>query len=197
MAVGNSTGSTFTIICTVLLLLGCLFGSCQKDLNYEEWVEQELADGARYDEVLLDYRLGMDTREFYEHGVELNQQGIVYGMSQIVYPFDELPYPATMDIVGNFHEGLLYELFCTISYDDWTPGTPEYFTDRMIPELIEYFEELHGPGFRQIEHPEHERDAWIKIDGNRRISIYPLNELHVNIEYFDLTVSDEAPRYAR
>ncbi|MEX2602414.1 MAG: hypothetical protein WD355_12235 [Balneolaceae bacterium] len=181
----------------LLLFTGICFISCNREIDYDTWVEQELSKEFREDEVLLGYRLGMETRDFYHHGVELNQRDIVRGMSQIIYPFEELPYPATIHIVGNFHEDRLYELFCSIKYDDWNPGNSEYFTDRMIPELIDYFEELYGSGFRKIEHPEHEREAWIKIDGNRRISIYPINEMYVNIEFFDLTVSDEATRYVR
>jgi hypothetical protein len=64
----------------------------------------------------------------------------------------------------------------------------EYQSDKLLEELVDNYEDIYGEGFIKAEHPETGRMAWIKIDGNRRISLYKKNDRVVHVEFLDLSV---------
>lgn len=176
-----------------LILLLLTFISCQNKTDYERVVERELSKDVRYDSLFLGYEFGMHSKEFFKHSWELNQQQIVTGGAQVEYELKELSSPARMVFYPDFHNERIYRMPIEISYKAWAPWNRELYSDTLITELIDYYEDIYGSGFFKTSHPDPNvnTEAWIKIDGNRRITIYKKDEMTARVEFLDLSVKRE------
>lgn len=166
---------------------------CGRKSGYHEMVERELAKGIREDSLFLGIQLGMTQKEFFSHCWELNHQKLVHeGPSNLTieYKMEELDYPATMNFYPAFHEDNIYRMPVTISYDAWAPWNKYLFADSLQLDVLKFFEKKYGKGFIKIEHPKRGA-AYVKVDGNRRISIFKGNDMSVKVLYTDILVEKE------
>lgn len=165
-----------------------LIVSCEQKTDYEKLVQRELNKGVRHDSLFLGYEFGMERQEFFDYSFELNQKKVITGGTQIEYDLEELPHDAKMLFFPEFHEERIYRMPVEVSYKAWAPWNKNLFSDSLIVDLLELYEEDYGPGFIQATHPENGREAWIKVDGNRRISIFKKDDMTARIEFLDLSV---------
>lgn len=171
----------------LFLFMIAFIASCDQSSEYERLVKSELDRGVRYDSLFLGYELGMHRQHFLDHSWELNQQQVITGGVQVEYKLENLPSRATMKFYPHFKNDRIYRMPIEISYDSWAIWNREFHSDSLIVALIDLYEDIYGPGFIQINHPEVEKESWIKVDGNRRISIYPKDDRIARIEFLDLT----------
>lgn len=165
--------------------------SCEQKTEYQQMVEQELNKGIRNDSLFLGYRFGMERQDFFDHSWNLNQQKIITGGTYVEYKLDELSSTATMNFFPEFHDDKIYRIPIEVQYDSWAPWNKDLFADSLIVELVDLFEDTYGPGFIQTIHPDVGKPSWIKVDGNRRISIYRKDDMKARIEFLDLSVDRE------
>lgn len=175
----------------ILLSFLVIISACEQKTEYERLVQNELDREVRYDTLFLGYELGMERQDFFEHSWDLNQQNIITGGTQIEYPLKELSSDARMVFYPRFHSNRLVRMPIEISYNSWAIWNRELYSDYLIDELIEYFEEMYGPGFIFTAIPDLNREAWTKIDGNRRILIYPKDDMVARVEILDLSVDQD------
>jgi hypothetical protein len=172
-----------------LLLL--ILGSCSKKAKYENWVERELASGVRQDSLFLGLTLGMTSKNFYAQCWELNKQGLIRqgtGNTSVEYRLeDELKHPATMNFYPNFHGDIIHEMPVRFKYDAWAPWNKELQADSLQLDVLQLMQEWYGEEFMDVTHPIH-GTAYVRIDGNRRISIFKENESNVMVMFTDLTI---------
>lgn len=174
----------------LILLIPFLF-TCEQKSEYERLVQEELNKDVRHDSLFLGYEFGMQREEFFDYSWELNQQQIITGSTQIEYTFEDLSHKATMVFFPDFYEDRIYRMPVEIHYNAWAPWNRNLFSDSLIVELVDLYEEIYGPGFIKTIHPEVEKEAWIKVDGNRRISIYRKDDMTTRVEFLDLSVRRE------
>lgn len=174
-----------------IFLILMVFISCENESEYEQLVERELNKDVRHDTLFLGYEFGMESEDFFNHSWELNQQQVVTGGDQIEYEIEELSSPARMIFYPEFHDNRIYRMPVEISYKSWAPWNRELYSDSLITELLEWYRDIYGPGFIRTTHPEIKKEAWIKVDGNRRISIYRKDDMKVRVEFLDLSVNQE------
>jgi hypothetical protein len=179
-------GKLFLLIVPLLIL-----SSCEQKSEYEQLVEKELSKDVRHDSLFLGYELGMEKEQFFQHSWELNQKRVIDGGVQITYDLEELSSPAKMDFYPDFHNERIYRMPVEISYKAWAPWNPGLSSDSLMVELVDLYREKYGKGFIQDRLPEINKEAWIKVDGNRRISIYRKDEMTVRVEFLDLSVKRE------
>lgn len=168
-----------------------ILGSCEQKSEYEQLVERELSKEVRHDSLFLGYELGMENEQFFQHSWDLNQKKIVEGGVQVKYDLDELSSPAQMVFYPDFHDDRIYRMPVEISFKAWAPWNPELSSDSLIVELVDLYREKYGKGFIQAKLPEIDKKAWVKVDGNRRISIYRKDEMTVRVEFLDLPIRRE------
>lgn len=167
--------------------------NCGRKSDYHEMVDKELAKGIREDSLFLGIQLGMTQKEFFSHCWELNQQKLIHessGNFTVEYKMEELNHPARMNFYPAFHDDKIYQMPVTISYDAWAPWNKHLFGDSLQLDVLKFFEKKYGEGFIKIEHPE-KGAAYVKVDGNRRISIFKENDMSVKVLYTDLLVEKE------
>ena len=164
-----------------------IFIACDNRTPYEKMLQRELDSGIRQDTLFLGYYLGMPKQEFFDHSWELNQRKIVRGDSFVRYRLEGYSNDATMIFYPDFKEGRIHRMPVEIQFDAWAIWNRELYSDSLIVEVLNNFEEIYGSGFIQAVHPQAGKPAWIKIDGNRRISVYRHDDRKVRVEFLDLT----------
>lgn len=171
----------------LILSLGIIF-ACNKKSEYRLMVEKELSKGVRYDSLFLGYELGMSRSDFYSYSWDLNKKKLVRqgpSNSSVEYELDELPHPATMYYYPEFKDDKIYLMKVVISYDGWAPWNPELGSDSLQIDVVKLLKDWYGPGF--IERNLNENGpTYVKVDGNREISVSKMTETSVSVIYKDL-----------
>lgn len=161
--------------------------SCEQKTEYERRVETELNKNIRVDSLFLGYHFGMTTDEFFEYSWDLNKREIVTGQSAVTYKIENLKSPAIMSFYPQFKDNKIYKMPVQVQYEGWAPWNRELFSDSLMVDLVELYEEKYDGDFFIAVHPESNKEAYMDIQGNRRISIFEHDDRIVNVEFLDLT----------
>jgi hypothetical protein len=178
----------------MIVISGFIISGCSPRSNYERRLKHELASGVRYDSLFLGLYFGMPEKEFYVHCWKLNQKGMIkQGESNTTAEYklkNELKFPALMDFYPKFMEGKIFEMPVSFKYEGWAPWNKTLSSDNLQKELLKWYENVYGRGFMEVKHPVH-GTAYVKIDGNRRITIFKQDDLHVWAVLTDMSVKKD------
>jgi len=178
----------------LFFLLAVVFFSCTPRSQYERRLKSELASGIRQDSLFLGLRLGMTDLDFYTRCWALNRQGLIKqgtGNNTVEYALEkELKYPATMNFYPNFQQGKIYEMPVQFVYNGWAPWNKEYSSQTLEEDVLAWYTNIYGDSFIKVEHPKW-GSAYVKIDGNRRITIFKEDDSHVWAVFTDMTVTKD------
>jgi hypothetical protein len=175
-------------VAVAFLIVTLFLQGCNSEMNYESLVEKELSSGVQNDSLFLGYHFGMEREEFRNESWKMNQQGIMTGFVDIYYEFDDLKSTATMEFYPTFTNDKISRIPVRVSYNSWSPWNEEYWTAELQKDLIEYYSEDYDIEFNEIYVPEIEKTAFVNIEGNREIRIYPVSESQVMVDFIDLNV---------
>lgn len=182
----------------IVLLLGiCCFFACNSKSKYHQTVERELASGVRYDSLFFGFHFGMSSKDFYDHCWKMNKKGSFRqgATNHTVWAkIEELDHPAGMDFYPNFYEDKIAGMPVTFTYDSWAPWNKHLGADSLKLDVVELLEKWYGKGFIKIKNPAKLKlagDAYVKVDGNRRITVYNKDDTKVIVDYIDLTKKEE------
>ena len=173
-----------------LLLLTC---ACTPKNKYEEMVEAGLASKVRYDSLFFGLHFNMTADEFFQHCFEMNQQGIFFqnpNGTEVQYKFkNEFKDTVIFNFFPNLENKAIHELRGHLYYQHWTPYQKKYSADSLQLEVVELFERWYGGTFVKIPNPQELLgDIYVKIDGNRKISIYNnLDNRKVEVWFVDIS----------
>lgn len=175
---------------TVLAVMTALIlGGCTPGKKYEHRLEKELASGVRYDSLFMGISFGMTEDEFFDHCWKLNKENLVkQGTSNMSVEYEtkeELKHPATMNFYPVFGDGKIVEMPVRFIYNGWAPWNKELSANKLALDVKLWYERIYGKGFITVTHPM-KGEAYTKIDGNRRITIYNENDLHVWAIFTDM-----------
>ncbi len=163
---------------------------CKNTSEYSAMEARELASDLRSDSLFFGMYLGMPTKDFYTHCWELNKKGLVrQGASNtsVHYEIPDFKEPAGMDFYPRFHDDKIIEMPLTFTYKAWSPWNKSLFADSLKLEVLDLMKEWYGDGFIEVKDPRSlSGSAWVKLDDNRRISIYNLNDSKVQVDITDL-----------
>lgn len=177
------------IIISVLIISGC-----SPRAKYDRMLKRELASGIRNDSLFLGLYFGMSEKEFYIHCWKLNQKGMIkQGETNTTAEYqlkNELGYPAVMDFYPRFMQGKISEMPVTFKFTGWTPWNKVLASTNLQNKVLKFYEKSYGSGFIKVKHPVH-GTAYVKINGNRSITIFIGDELRVWAVFTDLTVKKE------
>jgi hypothetical protein len=175
-----------------VLLAGIILLGCSPKSRYERRLKQELASGERYDTLFMGIYLGMSDKDFYSHCWLLNREGLIRqgsgNMSVQRELKDELKHPATMDFYPEFGQGKIVEMPVKYVYTGWAPWNKELSSESLQADILNKYSRMYGKGFIKVEHPDRGA-AYIKIDGNRRITIYTENDMNVWAIFTDMSAA--------
>jgi len=183
------TGITRFIL--LLAISAVTVPGCTPKAKYERKLKHELASGMRYDSLFMGLYLGMPQKDFYTHCWELNKQGLIkQGSTNTTVEYqvkDELKHPATMNFYPNFVQGKISEMPVRFNYKGWAPWNKALLSDSLQLDLLNWYKKVYGKDFMKVEHPTNGA-AYIKLDGNRRITIFREGDLNVWAVFTDMLV---------
>jgi len=162
----------FLSICVIAFLS---LANCSEKAKYERMVKDGLESGVRHDTLFLGFWLGMTSEEFYKKCWDLNKEGMLKqgeGNTSVLYKMtDELKATVKVNFYPEFYNDKIYQMPVTFQYEAWSPWNKEFSGDTLHIELLSVFERWYGKGFMEVD-KEMKGKAYVKIDGNRRISLY-------------------------
>jgi hypothetical protein len=164
---------------------------------YKKLVKQETESGKRVDSLFFGIRFGMTSKEFYAHCWELNKKGIFTdGLNNmaVLYKLNhsELKHEASMNFYPEFYENKIYKMPVTFQYVSWAPWNKNLFADSLKDEVLQLYKKWYPGGNDFLKMDDEEKGTiYIKVDGNRRITIGRYNDLQVKVDYTDLSVKQK------
>ncbi len=165
---------------------------CSQQNAYYELEQRELAKNIRHDSLFFGLYLGMTSKDFYVHCWNLNKQGLIRqgaANTSVFYEINEFKYRAGMDFYPRFHEDKIIAMPLIFSYQAWSPWQRHLYSDSLQAEVLSLMQQWFGEGFLEIPNPKKNgENAFVKIDGNRRISIYPVDDSKVEVDIVDLPI---------
>jgi hypothetical protein len=183
----------------ILLGLIVLLSSCTTG-EYARMMERELATGERNDSLFLGIFLGMHSKEFYRHCWELNQKQVLKSSGSTLSIQHDLTEGVSEQVRMNFYpsffQNRVYEVSVEFCYDKWAPWNKELFADSLMPEILTLFEDWYGGEFVKLEHPS-KGEAYVKMDGNRRIIVWKRNDQFVGTIMTDMLVEPKVKEFEK
>lgn len=159
--------------------------------EYERKVAEQLSTGKRYDSLFLGLSLGMTSKEFYAKCWDMNRKGLIKegsGNTSVLYKInDTFRHPVAMNFYPNFKDDKINLMTCELNFEGWSPWNKELSSDSLLIQALEVCKKWYGgEEFIKVEHPTR-GPAFVKIDGNRRISLFRKNDTSIRMLYLDLT----------
>ncbi len=177
-----------------ILIVGYIFSGCSPKAEYEKRLKRELASGIRNDSLFMGLYLGMPDKDFYTRCWKLNKQGLIKqggNNTTVEYQMrNELKYPTQMDFYPSFVDNKISEMPVRFVYSGWAPWNKELTSEKLQADVLSWFKQVYGDDFIEIQHPE-KGMAYVNISGNRRISIFKEDELHVWAVFTDMLVTKD------
>lgn len=137
----------------------------------------------------MGFYFGMPEKEFYLHCWDLNKKGIIkQGESNTTVEYEinnELKYPAIMNFYPDFNDGKISEMPVRFKYAGWSPWNKELFSEKLQQDVLNWYKKKYGNDFMKVRHPSR-GIAYVKLNGNRRITIFIQDELYVWAIFSDM-----------
>jgi hypothetical protein len=190
----KTAGSIFIVLC---MLIAC---SDDRGMDkYNSLVKKELADNKRVDSIFFGIYFGMPRRKFFAHCWEMNKKGIFRdGLNNmfVLYKMDTgLKHPASMNFYPDFNDSTISKMRVMFQYDAWALWNKHLYADRLLPDVLSLYKKWYSDGnpFLQIS-DEKKGTIYVKVDGNRRITIGKYDDMIVKVDYTDMLVEKQLNR---
>jgi hypothetical protein len=182
---------TFLFLITVMVFVcSCSwFGGTE----YSRLVKKELATGKRNDSLFMGIYLRMPAKAFYGYCWQMNKKGLftngTSGISVMYKIPTDLKYPVTMNFFPYFNDDKITGMWANYEYDAWAPWNRNQFADSLLPNVVSMYKKWYPGGNDFIKITDKDKGTvYVKVDGNRRITIGQFNEKIVKVDYTDLLV---------
>lgn len=174
----------------------CLLVSCNKTTEqaYKAYEKQQLNSGAVNDSLFMGLYLGMSKKDFRTYCFDMNlkgkfKQGGKKNSSWVESKLKGLSTPAAINFYPNFKNDSISEMNAAIYYDLTEFNNEHQQKDSLLHFVLNIMDTWYGGRTFKIESPlSYKEDVYVKVHGNRRITIFPdpSNQL-INLWYVDLT----------
>jgi hypothetical protein len=98
-----------------------------------------------------------------------------------------MKYPCILNFYPQFINGKIYEMPVVFTYEGWAPWNKQLSADNLQTDVLNWYKKLYGGGFIEVRHPVH-GSAFVKINGNRRITVFKEDDSHVWAIFTDMLV---------
>jgi hypothetical protein len=174
--------------------------SCESD--YSKFVKRELATGVKNDSLFFGMKFNDSKKDFFDICKELNEKELVTHGPQ--NKFVKYNMKSNGGDVSNI-QMLFYGIFdkdgmkvfdrdkkmtglnMRFSYSAWAPWNKNLYSSELIPVLKDTLKKwFPGNEFMTVDIKEINKKTYVKIDGNRQIKMYVLDDEVVAVKIEDL-----------
>lgn len=144
-----------------------------------------MAKGIVHDSIFLGLKLGQSKKEFFDTCWKLNEERVVTngadGFVKYVLPDrggDDLDQSITMLFYGIFNkENTMTGMKLQFSYKAWSLWNKSLQADQLQLGVKDTLKNWYpGNDFIEVNIAKNQTRLWVKVDGNRRITIKPLDD---------------------
>jgi hypothetical protein len=177
----------------LIIVLVFTIVSCESD--YSKLVKRELATGIKNDSLFFGMKFNDTKQDFFDICKDLNGKNLISEGPQNKFAKytikSKIEKESTIQMLfyGIFNkEKIMTGLDMRLSYDAWSPWNKKYYADKLIPSIKDTLQKwFPGNDFIQVDLKKLNKVAYVKIDGNRQIKMFSLNNevLSVKIENLD------------
>jgi hypothetical protein len=186
----------FKKLSVCFFVAGVFLTACKSSTGwdaYNKTVEKELHKGKRVDSLFLGISFGMSSKEFYGYCWELNKKGVLTdgnNNSAVLYKIDTgLKHPASMNFYPDFYKDKISSMRAEFHYNAWAPWNKAQFADSLLPDMLRMFKDWYPGGNDFIAITDKTRGTiYVKVDGNRRVTVGKYNDMIVKVDYTDLLI---------
>ena len=176
----------------ILTAILYIFLSCESE--YSKFVKDELATGVKNDSLFFGMKFNDTQQEFFSICQELNKKEMItHGPQNRFAEYtmksnDEGDSSIQMLFYGIFDkESIMTGVNMRFSYNGWFPNNQKFYSDKLIPRIQDTLKAwFPGNDFLKVNLKDLNKDAYVKIDGNRQIKMYALDEKMVAVRIEDL-----------
>lgn len=164
--------------------------------EYSKLVHAEMAKNISNDELVFDLRFGNTRQEFFDRCWELNRQKLVDQgpnnnfVEYILKPADSTDAAEAISMLfyGSFNEeNIMTGMDMEFSYVAWAPWNNKLQAEELIPAIQDTLLDWYpGNKFIPLQIKELNKEAFVKVDGNRQITVYTKNTKDVVVKISDL-----------
>ncbi|WP_153800204.1 hypothetical protein [Foetidibacter luteolus] len=164
---------------------------------YSKLKAEELSSGKRVDSLFFGIYFGMTDKQFYAHCWEMNKKGLFTdgeNNTAVLYKLNnnQMKHPGLMNFYPEFYENKVYKMKVTFQYEAWAPWNKERFSDSLIKDVRNLYGKWYKEGNPFITVQDEKKGTiYVKLDGNRRITIGRFDDMHVKVDYTDLLVEQQ------
>ncbi|NHF60657.1 hypothetical protein FK220_014980 [Flavobacteriaceae bacterium TP-CH-4] len=164
------------------MMLGCT------QSKYTQLVKEEMASGVTYDSLFLGLKLGQTKRQFFDLCWQLNlEKKVTNSEAQLVqYQLPSKDDATSVDDItmlfyGDFDDqNKMIGMDLQFYYDAWSIWNKELQSDQLVHTLKDTLQKWYpGNEFIKIPMKKDSMELWVKVDGNRRIVIRPLDDKRI------------------
>ena len=178
------------------LLLTLLAASCTDSgfRKYETLSKTEVASGKRVDSLFFGFYFGMTSKDFFSACWQQNKNGVFTDGQNNMYVLykmknNELKHPASMNFYPDFYQNKIYKMRVLFQYDAWAPWNKQLYSDSLLPHVLELYKMWYKDGNQFIRiHDKEKGTIYVKVDGNRRITIGRYDDMVIKVDYTDLLI---------
>lgn len=145
-----------------------------------------MATGVVYDSLIFDMKFGQHKQEFLSTCWKLNQKGIIFNGPENAWVKYKLPTKTdtpmeseiTLLFFGDFNEqkimtGMDFQFY----YNAWSIWNKKLQADKLLPVVMDSLKNWYpGNDFIRVPLKKDSLEVFVKVDGNRRITIRPLDD---------------------
>ena len=185
----------------VFFFLLIVLTGCKNDnsnfIKYQMLIKKELATSKRSDSLFMGIYLGMRSIDFYTYCWQLNNKGLFTdgeNNQAVLYKLDrsELKHPAAMNFYPEFYNDKIYKMRVMFNYVAWAPWNKQLQSDTLFGDVLNLYKKWypHGNPFLRIDDNK-KGTIYVKVDDNRRIVIGRFDDMHVKVDYTDLSAEQQ------
>lgn len=176
----------------IAALLLIAFQGCNRGDDYSALVHRELQSGKRVNDIFFDFKFGMTNKDFYDYCWTMNRKGVFRDGLNNQYVLykpkqSDFSHPVTMNFYPDFYEGKIARMRVLYQYDEWAPWNKSLFADSLVKDVLKLYSRTYSSGNPFLTLRNKQRgNLYVKVDGNRRISVGKLNDMQVKVDFTDL-----------
>ena len=181
------------------LLILTPFLACEVESEYSKLLKKELKSGKSFNDLVLGLKIGQTKDDFYKICADLNKKKLITSGARNLYP-EYILYPKDsvengkkirMSFMGIFDDDRIMKgMDIRFNYYSWIAWREEYNSDNLINEIKDTLQLWYpGNNFIEIDLKLDSKNnfAYVKIDGNRQITMYKIDGRDVAVIIEDLS----------
>lgn len=184
-------GSRFLIF---IVLTGSYCSPRNDNDRYRDLLRSQAQLPSSQNNTILEIRFGQSKADFFQYCWKMNAQKIFFnanGNQNVIFKMDSaFKSEVSWKFFPEFRNDRIVKLNAVLNYDNFAPWNSSSSADSLLKDIISVFSNWYGKSHFLVLQDSSGEKKLVKIDSNRLISIWKMNEKDIAVQFTDVTLSD-------